>query len=143
MPNDVDNELLELRIQKKRPVTYSISGNLHLKLKQHLLFLKVLNKPYSLNSWVTEAIRELIEKDPSEIGREEHLVLRLDVSLENEMANIVKAVADKRTGSYSRKQLILEAVYNKLDKEHGDIKNQIQKLIPQKHLSSSKKKHKK
>lgn len=103
--------------------TIRISENLHKRFNQHINCLKHVNRIKTKQNWIEDALREKLERDEKisyEILNEKLLRFKVNENLFLEIDNKVKII--KKFRNYSKKQWILEAIYEKLDREEDPVK---------------------
>jgi predicted transcriptional regulator len=103
-----------------------IGKNLAERIDNHIDVLKYLkNKDLKKSQWLLEAISEKINREehlpPYALPKEKHLNIKLDDQLRERMERIVSALKSVRR-AYSKKQWIVEAIAEKLDKEEAEAK---------------------
>lgn len=109
-----------------------ISESLHKKIENQI---KRLNCSHSKKSWVLEAIKEKLQAPPK-VAKQTHLNLLMSQELNLELEEQVTQHKQYRK-SYSKKKWIVEALYEKLEREE----NQAEALLERfKSLLSSEKK---
>lgn len=92
------------------------------------------NDPLHHREWVEDAIREKLDREKEfnfrDLPEEKHLSLYLDADLHaqlEERINLLKKV----TGGYTKKQWVLAAVMDKLNREEKDATARLKKLRTQ------------
>lgn len=106
---------------KQKCVEYNvrIGNHLYQRITRHLLLLKQLKSSESKQKWVHEAIKEKLVSD--ECSDERFLHLKLDLDLWNALEKKVESLKSSRR-SVSKKVLIEEAIFEKLDREEHKSK---------------------
>lgn len=107
----------------ERGVTHAIriGDNLHNRITKHIKVLKyLLDTSPTKKGWVHEALREKAEldrkKSPEELTGDRYLHFTIDEELNEEIEKKVNLIKKIRI-SFSKKQWILEALYDKLDRD--------------------------
>jgi hypothetical protein len=114
----------DLSNTKTQQYTVNISPILHHKLDQHIFLLKKLFKTgKTKRDWLTEAIEEkLAREEPKRVvDKEKRVGLRLDLMTNKKLEERVEMIRRFRY-SYSKKQWIVDAIYEKLDSEEEPAK---------------------
>jgi hypothetical protein len=126
---DTEEEFSKITQPKYRAYAFGISSNLYDKLDKHLFMLKAIDSKRSRKAWVLEAIRErLVSENLNEdIPKERRLNISIDDPTLKKIDERVRLLKKFRT-SYSKKQWILEAILDKLDKDNKKLKEQLKKL---------------
>lgn len=118
-------------------ISYSMQIDEHLfaRLKNHLIVLKHLGKKkHTHQEWIVSSIKENLEQEilPSSL-KPHHLRFLIDTEL-NEKIKFKVELMKKFRRHYSKKQLILEAIYKKLDEEEEEAKKLLQNKLSKKIL---------
>ncbi|KIC71563.1 hypothetical protein DB41_AV00030 [Neochlamydia sp. TUME1] len=124
---DIDEQLNKLLSIKEKSYTFTIGSNLHDKLEKHLFSLKAINKKCSKGKWVYEAIAEKLKlENVGDLSKQRRIQVFLDDNISNEIEKRIQ-IFKKVYSSYSKKQWILEAIHEKLDRELKLIKEEFKK----------------
>lgn len=110
--------------------TVSVSPHIFNRLEQHILFVKRLsNRNETRQNWVLEAIKDKLTRDERchDIPKECRLNLKIDEITAQKLFKRVELIKKFRT-SYSKKQWILDAILERLDREEKKIKQQLAEL---------------
>jgi|LakMenEpi03Aug12_release.lakeMendotaPanAssembly.Ray.scaffolds.fasta_scaffold03135_7 hypothetical protein len=117
---------------KQRSMTLNVGNNLHTRLKKHIHLLKRLkSQNYTLQRWMNDAINEKLKS--SEINaltdqKETYIMFKLEKDLFDRVEQRVQLLKKVRR-SYSKKQLFIEAISEKLEKDDFGMQELLQKLI--------------
>ena len=106
-----------------------MSPFLHKEIENHLLVLQNLfKKKISKQKWIVDAIKEKLqkqEKNPNNNKKnQERVGFKLD-SITSVKLDLRVKVIRKHLGEYSKQQLILEALQERLTSEEEDVKQKI------------------
>lgn len=107
-----------------------ISESLHRKIEQLISTLNKLNdRSHSKKSWAIEAIKEKLQAESASpnVVKEKHLNLFMSQQLNQELEKKV-ALHKKFRKSYSKKKWIMEALYEKLEREENKADMLIEKF---------------
>lgn len=107
----------------------TIGDNLHLRIEKHVRLLKILeDKSHTKQKWILNAVKEKLKKECDPLSsKDRHLQIKMDPKthqLIEEQVNMIK----KGRRSYSKKQLIVEAIFEQLDREEEKAKELLEKL---------------
>lgn len=124
-----NDELRELSIPSSKGFPIKISDNLHHKLENHLNSLKMLCKGVSRNKWILDAINEKLNDETldDKIPEARRIMLYVPDRLKKRLEGYVNAIKKINQG-FSQKQLIIEAIHEKFDREHKQVKDELKKL---------------
>jgi predicted transcriptional regulator len=115
----------------KEKYIVEIGDALHKKIDKIVRVLNRLdNKSHSKKSWVLEAIQEKLSAEhhqPDEIIGSKHLTLSFEDDVKAKLDEIV-AFQKKFRKTYSRKKWILEAIYEKIEREEETTENLLNDL---------------
>lgn len=127
--NETENmENHSLSIPKEHFYTFTVDANLYEKLENHLFALRVTEGKNTKRAWVAQSIREKLKNDdPSIIPKEKRLNIAIAEPLLIEIDKRVDLQKQFRT-SYSKKQWLVEAIYEKLNRDNKLIQDKIQKI---------------
>lgn len=107
---------------------YALTINPYLikKIQKHLALLSAIKLKESQSKWVLSAIREKLENEDETDAtqREARINVSIDLPTLKELDNRVE-IFKKFRRSFSRKQWIIEAISEKLDRDEKDV---LQKL---------------
>lgn len=113
-----------------KKVFFQVGEHVNDKVEKHIRTLKFLKKgKISKNDWLAAAIKEKLEheEDFDSIPRSHHYNVSLDASLHQQLEKRILFI--KKYRSFSSKQLFLEAIFEKLDREAPHTK----KIVEQRH----------
>ena len=112
--------------------SFCIQESLWKKFEKHIFFLKYIGEEKTKQNWMIEAIKEKLSKgeyaDLKAILEETEK--RMTIFLEDKLNERIEKqieLARKVKGSYSKKQLITEAITEKLEREREELKDVIEK----------------
>ncbi|MBA3283955.1 MAG: hypothetical protein H0U27_02690 [Nitrosopumilus sp.] len=110
--------------------TYNVCISPHLqeRLERHILILKrFIDRSATKQRWITEAIKEKLSNYANNpiVSKELRLYLRIEEELEKKVLEKVEYIKKFRS-SYSKKQWIMEAIFEKLDRDESDAEKKIQ-----------------
>lgn len=110
-----------------------IGERLYKRINKHVQLLKHLKKTQNKQDWIEQAILEKLAKeeegDISEsVSPEKHLSFKIQSQIDAKIENRVEFIKKIR-GSFSKKQWILEAVYEKLDLEEKETEKNAKELL--------------
>lgn len=105
-----------------KSLCFSISENLHNKLVNHFNHLRINNyKRLTKSQWVCEAIYEKLEKKiQSSLHKQQRIHLKIPKRALDEIDAQIQ-ILKKLHVSYSKKKWIMEAIYEKLDRESKGV----------------------
>jgi hypothetical protein len=111
-----------------------VGNHLFSRLVEHineLAFLK--NVQISKQDWLAEAIEEKLQSDKDQLGDDEQLrqksvFPKISKRLNDELESRVNVFKQSRI-SYSKKQWIVDAIYEKLDRDTRQVKRLIKEKI--------------
>ena len=121
----MDTDTMSLEQSKATGVgyTFSISPHIYERLERHILILKkIIDRTTTKQRWITHSIKEkLVKEEASQlIPKATSLNVKLDEELEMELFKKVEFVKKFRT-SYSKKQWLVDAVLEKLDRDEKGV----------------------
>jgi len=120
---DNDNDLPNP--PKETVYSVKIDDFLHKRLEKHLRILKHLDEGgKTKQQWIKEALKEKLEQsNESELlaPKESRIAVRLNEAMNRKVEKKVE-LRKKLRDSYSKKQLIVEAINEKLEKEEVKTK---------------------
>lgn len=132
LPSDKSKNEKNASINHFQSYSLSIGENLWNRIDKHINLLKHLdNKSISKQNWVKEALEErlaLSEKaDFDKIPKAKHMNFKINESLNFKIEQEVKVIKKLRK-SYSKKKWIVDALYDKLDREDHKARSLIEKI---------------
>jgi len=128
-----DQEQLEklLSLSGEKRFSIRINENLHKRFNQHIKCLKNINRRLvTKQNWIVDAFQEkLAHQDDSFSGilNEKLIHFKVDEKLFNELDSKVEMI--KKFRSFSKKQWMIEAIYEKLEREEQKVKKELQDKI--------------
>lgn len=129
--DDIDKKIAALKQEPMTSYTFSVGPTLHEQLDKHVYAIKNLKDPnMNKQRWTYEAIKEKLDQveGSDEIAKEFRLSVKVDSETFDRLDRLVEKTKKTRKGSYSKKQLILEAIYDKLHSEKKIIKQKLAEL---------------
>ncbi len=111
-----------------------IGQNLYKRISKHIQLLKNLNNSVQTKQdWVEKAIEEKLERENTPQSNEDmladkYLHFKINSHLNEEIEKKVRIIRQFRT-SFSKKQWILEAIYEKLDREESKSKDNLKSML--------------
>lgn len=104
--------------------SFIISPHINHKLSKHLTSLKLIKKNFKKSEWLVNAIREKLNRDDCGefIQKEMRINLPIDEETLERLDNNVKMTGKFRT-SFSKKQWIVEAILEQLEKESHEVRS--------------------
>lgn len=115
----------ELDSEESLGYAVTIGENLHQRIDNHLYLMKNLGKKnFTKQQWLLNALQEKLAQDETlvSVPKERHIQIKVDHTTRKQLESRVDFIRNFRR-SYSKKQLILEAIYEKLDREEEISKN--------------------
>lgn len=131
---------------KQQPVgekrlSVRINENLHKRFNQHIKRVKNIGKSNkslaTKQNWLVQAFQEKLahhDESTTDILNEKLIHFKLDEKLFKEIEEKVEII--KKFRSFSKKQWMIEAVYEKLEREEQQVKKNLEEKI---HLFSKEK----
>lgn len=115
--------------EKEQGYNCSVDANLFSKLEQHIYALRGLEGKISKQSWLAQAIKEKLKIDrlSNDIPKEKRLHFFIEKKLSEEIEERVEFLKKFRS-SYSKKQWVVEAIYQKLERDAVRIQEQLDQL---------------
>ena len=108
-----------------------INENLHKRFNQHIKCLKNINKGQTTKqNWVEQAFREKLSlQDDSSSGilNDKLIHFKVDEKLFKEMEKKVQMI--KKFRGFSKKKWMIDALYEKLEREEAQAKKELEKKI--------------
>lgn len=128
----MDNDNENLQPEKCSQYSIKIGENLYRRIDKLILLLKHLDvHSRSKQGWIIEAIKEKLETEeqlpPDDLPRERHLGIKLGNRLKQRLDKRVD-LHKKFRQSYSIKQWMLEALYEKLDRDEREFRGLVEQL---------------
>lgn len=131
MNNDHDDST---PMQDEKIVHYSfkVGENLFKKIEKNLHLLKYLDhNSHSKQRWIVEALTEKLNHElktpPDDIPRERQLTVRINDVLNKKIEKRTEFIKKFRN-SYSKKQWVIEAIHEKLDREAEKTRKLLQEV---------------
>jgi|GEM_PF-3917311 len=128
-------DTIESARKKKDNIIYHfvIGDHLFEKIKKHVRLLKYIDdQGQTKKQWIAEAIERKINKEeslpPDDLVERRFLSTAVSEDLDKRLRKRV-ALYKKIRKNYSRKQLILEAVHERLDSDEPLLKEQIKDFV--------------
>ncbi len=108
-----------------------IGNNLHQRITKHINMLKYLEDPCKTRqTWITQAIKEKLDSEeklgPEGIPSDRFLNIKLSSELNHKIERRVDIIKKIRI-SFSKKLWLLEAIYEKLDRDETETKKLLAK----------------
>lgn len=103
--------------------SFTISSYIHERLQRHILILKKLvDRSTTKQRWIISAVQEKLTRDASKtlIPKADTLTVKLDEELEASLLKRIEFIKKFRF-SFSKKQWLVEAILEKLDKDEAEI----------------------
>jgi len=111
--------------------TFIVGENLHNRINKHVNKLKSTEGPgQSKQKWVIDAIKEKLNAEnlSEDLPREKSLGLKISLNLHNQILKRVEMMRKVRS-SFSKKQWIVEAIADKLDRDERLVQRNLNTLI--------------
>jgi hypothetical protein len=110
-----------------------IGERLYRRINRHIQLLKRLNHIQNKQNWIEKAILEKLEREEEQsiaecISPEKHLSFKIHSQINVKIERSVEVIKKLR-GNFSKKQWILEAIYEKLDMEEKEIEKKSKELF--------------
>lgn len=109
-----------------------IGANFFHRLNNHIRLRKHVGFSNSKQAWINEAIREKIESDKDksleDITGDKYLNIKINHYLNEEVEKLVEVIKKIRI-SFSKKQWLIEAILDKLDRDEPKIKQKFNERI--------------
>ena len=131
---DEDTFTLE-RVKEKGEVgtyTVTISPHVHKRLDKHIFVIKkLIDKGLKKNNWLLSALIEKLEREApyQEVSPAKTITIKMEPKLEQLILQRVNHIKKLRK-SYSKKQWILDAIIDKLDRDEENIDNKLLEIRP-------------
>jgi len=129
LKNESDMDVL-LSLIKKKGMSLRVSNYFHKKFEKHLEMLKHVNcQPLLKQNWIKAAFQEKLRKFES--NPEDLTEKKIHFKLEEELVNEINAKVDKikKFRNFSKTQWMIEAIYEKLDREAKVILEKFEEKI--------------
>ena len=103
------------------------------KFEKHIFLLKYIGKEKTKQSWLMEAVEEKLSKEEyADLKKileepERRMAIFLNDALREKIDKQIE-LARRVKGSYSKKQLITEAIMEKLERERDELKDTIKNI---------------
>lgn len=112
--------------------TVKIDEQLHKRLEKHIHVLKhIEHSGQSKQKWITDAVVQKLAKEESEkiseLPKQRYLVLRLNKPINNKIESKVEYQKQFKA-NFNKKQWILEAIYERLEKEEPKTKKFLEEI---------------
>jgi len=109
--------------------TCNVDANLYDKLEKILFAIRGLEGKTTKKDWINKAIKEKLERENSSnvFSKEKRLSFPIDHESLAEIEKRVMLLRKFRT-SYSKKQWLVEAIYEKLDQDTKTVQTAIEKI---------------
>ena len=131
MNSDTDDSSINENL-KQYSMTLNVGNNLYSRVKKHIHLLKRLkSQNFTLQRWIIDAIKEKLnspEVNALTDQKENYIMFKLGKDLFDQVEQRVQLLKKVRR-SYSKKQLIVEAIFEKLEKDDHGMQELLQKLI--------------
>jgi hypothetical protein len=127
---DPDTALFnELKSMDTSVGTYNvmISPHIHERIERHVLVLKrLVDRSTTKQRWVAHAIKEKLAKDADNqmIPKETRLNVKIDEELDRQVLQRIEFIKKFRS-SYSKKQWIMDAIFEKLERDEAETKKKM------------------
>lgn len=116
----------------KKHYGFKIGEVLYNRIDKHIRILRYINKRnVGKGDWISDALKEKLEREkaPSfdNVPKERFLNFKVEKQLGDEIEKRIDFIKMFRD-SYSRKQWVLEAIYEKLEKEEDSSKKMLEEI---------------
>lgn len=127
-----DNSDKPSSLDSLKSFSIRIGEHLHKRIAKHIQLLKhVKTRFHTKQKWIAEAFKEKIKNEPKltseDILREKFLHFKIDKQIYGEIEERVGII--KKFRNFSKKQWMLEAIYEQLEREEQETKNLLQNMI--------------
>jgi hypothetical protein len=127
--NDDDNSLIDTALSSKS-ISFKVEEHFYDRVEKHIRSLKFLERQnIKKKHWFTAAIKEKLSRDKKldipNIPLSKHLQFPIDEELHSEFTKHLDLIKMHR--NYSAKQLIVDAILEKLDREEAEIRERLSK----------------
>lgn len=124
--NSDDKELI---VNELEDINYSfkIGDHLHNKIENHIRIIKKLaDRSCTRQRWITEAIKEKLDRETqneiSSIPKDKYFQIKVPPHINEKIEKKIDEMKSFRR-SYSKKQLLVEAISEKLEREEKKAKD--------------------
>lgn len=126
----------ELTCTSEGAYSFTISSYIHERLQRHILLRKLVDRSTTRQRWIIHAVQEKLAKDVKSpiTPKANTLTVKIDDDLKESLLKRIEFIKQFRA-SYSKKQWLVEAILEKLDRDEAEIEKQA--LGSQQHNSSS------
>ena len=113
--------------------SFSVQESLWKKFEKHIFLLKYIGGEKTKQNWMIDAVEEKLSKKEYEDLKtlleepEKRMTIFLDEDLNERLEKQIE-LARKVQGSYSKKQLIIEAIIDKLEREREELEDVIKDI---------------
>lgn len=108
--------------REMQQLTWKISPLLHKEIETHLEAVQNLkNEKITKQDWILEAIQEKLKTKPSSFKNEDRICINIDLLTKTNLEECVSKLK-KHQGKYSKRQLIVDAIKEKLNTDEHSIK---------------------
>lgn len=107
----------------------TIGDHLHYRIEKHIRLLKLLeDEGHTKQKWILNAVKEKLKKECDPLSsKDRHLQIKIDPDTHQQIEEQVNLIKKGRR-SYSKKQLIVEAIFEQLDREEEKARELLEKL---------------
>src|SRR5438105_2635223 len=124
----MDKETITIEpVKEKGGYSVTISPHIHKRLERHIFIIKkLINKNLTKNNWLLSAIEEKLEREVpyQDVPAVNTISLKLDPKREQLILQRVNYVRKFRK-SYSKKQWILDAITDKLERDEENVEKKL------------------
>jgi hypothetical protein len=126
---EIDTNPSTQTFDKKRVYTCGVSPHIYQKLEKHLFLLKTVDTKRTRKTWILEAIQEKLANETinDDIPKQKRVSVEIDESTHQQLDQRVNLMKKFHT-TYSKKQWILDAILEKLDKDNKKISEKLTKI---------------
>jgi hypothetical protein len=119
-----------MEIEPGTRYAFSINPYLSNKLKKHLHLLNAINLRESQSRWVLQAIRERLDNESMDdiLEKEVRVNITIDTPTRKALDHRIELCKKCRT-SFSKKQWIVEAVAEKLDRDEKKLREKLKSKL--------------
>ena len=131
MTNENDND--QVNTETELLYNFTISNHLSQKIKKHIQLLKYVENPdQTIKDWAVKSFEEKLSKEklipPEDLDKERFLTTSVKKTLNEKIEQRV-ALYKRLRKSYSKKQWVVEAMYDKLEKDESVVREKMQELV--------------
>lgn len=128
-----DNTLSQKFVDQVRNYSLRIGERFYKRISKHIQLLKQLNSIQNKQEWIEETILIKLKKEEEQdldecIPSEKYLSFKIKIQIDAKIEKRVEMIKKIR-GSFSKKQWIVEAIYDRLDIEEKAIKEKAKELL--------------